>query len=50
MGYNCISTNSADTDENLSLGVWEQQRRGPACASAQSDQCLCYSLKGMYHI
>ena len=26
--------------ENLSSGVGEQQRRRPACASAQSDQCL----------
>ena len=28
--------------ENLSLGVCEQHRRRPACASAQSDQRLCY--------
>ena len=27
--------------ENLSLEVCEQQRRRPAYASAQSDQCLC---------
>ena len=29
---------------NLSSGVCEQQRHRPACTSAQSDQCLCYSL------
>ena len=34
----------ASSRENLSVGVWEQQRRRPACASAQSDQRLCYSL------
>ena len=28
------------------VGVCQQQRRRPACASAQSDQCLCYSLIG----
>ena len=26
------------------FGVCQQQRRRPACASAQSDQCLCYSI------
>ena len=36
--------------ENLSSGVCEQQRRRPACASAQSDQCLCYSLFEKYHV
>ena len=30
--------------ENLSSGVCEQQRRRKACASAQSDLRLCYSL------
>ena len=34
------------TRENLSSGVCEKQRRRPACASAQSDQRLCYSLSG----
>ena len=34
----------------LSSGGLEQQRRRPACASAQSDQHLCYSLFGKYHI
>ena len=34
----------ASTLENLSSGVCEQQRRRPACASAQSDQRLRYSL------
>ena len=32
------------TPKNLSSVVFEQQRRRPACASAQSDQRLCYSL------
>ena len=30
--------------------VCEQHRRRPACASAQSDQRLCYSPFGRYHI
>ena len=30
--------------------VCEQQRRRPACAYAQSDQRLCYSLIVKYHI
>ena len=30
------------------FGMCEQQRRRPACASAQSDQRLCYSLSGKY--
>ena len=33
----------ASTRENLSLEVCEQHRRRPACASAQTDQRLCYS-------
>ena len=32
------------------LGVCEQQRCIPACASAQSDQRLCYSLSGKHYI
>ena len=32
------------------FGICEQQRRKPACASAQSDQRLCYSLIGKYQI
>ena len=32
------------------FGVCEQQRRRPACASAQTDQRLCYSLTEKYHI
>ena len=32
------------------IGDCEQQRRKPACASAQSDQRLCYLLSGKYHI
>ena len=38
------------TLENLSWGVWEKQRHRPACASAQTDQGLCNSLLGKYHI
>ena len=34
----------AATRENLSSGGCEQHRRRPACASAQTDQRLCYSL------
>ena len=30
--------------------VCKQQKRKPACASVQSDQLLCYSLYGKYHI
>ena len=37
-------------DENLSLGLYEQHRCRPACASAQSDQHLFHSLFGKYHI
>ena len=40
----------ASTRENLSSGVCEQHRRRPACASTQSDQCLCYSLFGKYQM
>ena len=36
----------ASSRENLSSGGCEQQRRGPACASAQSGQRLSYSLAG----
>ena len=38
------------TRENLSSEGCEQHRRRPACASAQTDQRLCYSLFGKYHI
>ena len=34
------------TWENLSSVVCEKQRRRPACATAQSDQHLCYLLSG----
>ena len=37
-------------EKTCRMGVWEQQRRIPACAFAQSDQQLCYSLIGKYHI
>ena len=40
----------ASTRETLSSGVCEQHRSRPACASAQSDQRLCYSLFGNYHM
>ena len=40
----------ASTQANLSLGVSEQRRRRPACASAQSDQRLCYSRFVKYNI
>ena len=42
--------NWASTRENLSSGACEQHRRRPACASAQSDQRLCYSLFEKYHM
>ena len=32
--------------DNLSSGVCKQQRRRPACASAQTDQRLCHLLIG----
>ena len=32
--------------ETLSSEVCEHERRRPACAAAQSDQRLCYSLFG----
>ena len=36
--------------KNLYSVVCEQQRPRPGCVSAQSDQRLCYSLIGKYHI
>ena len=36
----------ASTQENRSSGASKQQRFRSACASAQSDQRLCYSLIG----
>ena len=36
--------------KNISSGVCEKQKGPPACASAQSDQHLCYSLIGKFHI
>ena len=41
-----LNINSASTRENLSSGVCEQQRHRLACAYAQFDQRLCYSLNG----
>ena len=40
----------ASTRENLFSGVCKQHRRRPACASAQTDQRLCYSLIEKNHI
>ena len=40
--FSCITTLCATTRGNLSSGVCEQQRGRPACASAPSDQHLCY--------
>ena len=45
-----ISHKWASTREKLSSEVCEQQRRRPACASAQSDQRLCFSLIRKRHI
>ena len=45
-----LKQNSASTRENLSSGGCEQPRRRLACAYAQSDQRLCYSLNRNYHI
>ena len=36
--------------EKTRLGVCEQHRRSPDCASAQSDQRLCYSLFGNFYM
>ena len=36
--------------ENLSYAICEQRRCRSACASAQSDQCLCCSLPRQYNI
>ena len=40
----------ASTKENWSSVVCEQQRHRPACASAQTDQYLCYSRFVKYYI
>ena len=40
----------APAQENLSLGVCEQQKRRPVCAYPQSAQRLFYWLFGKYHI
>ena len=40
----------AASRENMSSEVCGQHRRRPACASAQSDQRLCYSLFGKFHM
>ena len=48
--FGAMNIKWASTQENLSSGVCERQRRRPACASLQSDQRLCYSLFRKYHI
>ena len=40
----------ASMQKNLSLGSCQYQMHRPACASAQSDQHLCYSLIGKYYL
>ena len=40
----------ASMKENWSSVVCKQQRHKPACASAQTCQCLCYLLFGKYQI
>ena len=46
-----VKTISGPRREKTCLrGVCEQHRRRPACASAQSDQRLCYSLLGNYYM
>ena len=47
---NAVAYIWASPRENLSSVVCEQQRRRPACAYAQSDRRLCYSLIGKCHI
>ena len=42
--------NWASAQESLSSEVCEQHGRRPACASAQSDQRLCYWRSVKYHI
>ena len=39
----------ASTRINLSLGICKKQMHRHACASAKTDQHLCYSLYGKYH-
>ena len=46
----CLILLWASTQENHSSVVCEQQRGRPAFPSAQTDQRLCYSLFGKYHI
>ena len=36
--------------ENMSWRVYEQHRRRSACAFLKSDQRLCYSFLGKYHM
>ena len=59
MAYKCslswiyaidVPTHILPQHEKPIFDVCGQQRRRPACASPQSDQCLCYSLIGKYHI
>ena len=46
----CWKISYVSTRENLSSEACEQQRCRPACACVQSDQHLCFSLFGKYHI
>ena len=55
--YMNASTNDTEYQENYHIGhdgrqpdfvACEQQKRRPACAFAQSDQHLCYSVSGKY--
>ena len=50
--YNSFKGNMPETNYNTSskLQRCEQQRHRPACASAQSDQRLCYSLIEKYQV
>ena len=45
-----LSHNWASSRENMFLGNGEHNRRRPSCASAQSDQRLCYSLIEKYYM
>ena len=47
--YDFIEKNGPQR-ENFVFWVCKQQRHRPACASAQTDQHLCYSLFGKDHI
>ena len=50
LNYSRPTLNLQRYARNSAIGVCEQQRRRPACASAKSDQRLCYSLIEYYSI